>query len=150
MIDLANHAESNFVSIVTSTADSKLGECPVETTLAVIGGKWKPLILWHLGESGVRRFLELHRIISGITRKMLTQHLRELERDGIVARKIFNELPPHVEYSLTKYGQTLRPLLRALCDWGSKHEAYMAKNGAHLMPKPAPISSTKPLAVAIG
>ena len=86
--------------------DRSADHCPVEVTLSVIGGKWKPLILWHLYKGGVRRFLELQRIIPGITRKMLTQHLRELERDGIVARKIFNEMPLRVEYSLTKYGRT--------------------------------------------
>ena len=82
------------------------GHCPVETTLAVIGGKWKPLILWQLSE-GVHRFLELQRLVPGITRKMLTQHLRELEEDGIVARKSYNQIPPKVEYSLTHYGNTL-------------------------------------------
>jgi DNA-binding HxlR family transcriptional regulator len=130
--------------------ENRFGECPVETTLAVIGGKWKPLILWHLGEDGVCRFLELQRNIPGITRKMLTQHLRELERDGVVARRMFNEMPPHVEYSLTKYGQTLRPLLRALCDWGSKHETYVARNGAEPLPKARVISSPKRMVVAIG
>ena len=117
------------------TKVTDLGHCSVETTLAVIGGKWKSLILWHLGESDVRRFLELQRLIPGITRKMLTQHLRELERDGVIARKVFNEMPPRVEYSLTKYGQTLRPLLRALCDWGSRHEEYFARNGMQTLSK---------------
>ena len=98
------------------------GHCPVETTLAVIGGKWKPLILWQLSE-GVHRFLELQRLIPGITRKMLTQHLRELEEDGIVARKSYNQIPPKVEYSLTHYGNTLSPILRSLCAWGRKHES---------------------------
>jgi DNA-binding HxlR family transcriptional regulator len=129
---------------------TELGHCSVEITLGVVGGKWKPLILWHLGESGVRRFLELQRLIPGITRKMLTRHLRELERDGVVARKMFNEMPRHLEYSLTKYGQTLRPLLRALCDWGSKHEAYVARNGAQPLPKASVISSPKRMVVAIG
>jgi DNA-binding HxlR family transcriptional regulator len=96
--------------------------CPVETTLSVIGGKWKPLILWHLSEE-VHRFLELQRLIPGITRKMLTQHLRELERDGVVGRKVYSEVPARVEYSLTRYGMTLRPLLRTLCEWGHKHES---------------------------
>jgi DNA-binding HxlR family transcriptional regulator len=123
--------------------------CPVEVTLSVIGGKWKPLILWHLSEGGVRRFLELQRTIPGITRKMLTQHLRELERDGVVARQIFDEMPLRVEYSLTKYGQTLRPLMRELCDWGSKHEAYVARNGPRPMPKVEPVTP-KRMAIAIG
>jgi DNA-binding HxlR family transcriptional regulator len=97
----------------------------------------------------MRRFLKLQRLIPGITRKMLTQHLRELERDGIVSRKIFNEMPPHVEYSLTEYGQTLQPLLRALCHWASRHEEYVARKGA----KPTPEmleSSPKRMAIAIG
>jgi DNA-binding HxlR family transcriptional regulator len=129
--------------------DHNANHCPVEVTLSVIGGKWKPLILWHLSEGGVRRFLELQRTIPGITRKMLTQHLRELERDGIVARQIFDEMPLRVEYSLTKYGQTLRPLMRVLCDWGAKHEAYVARNGPRPMPR---IESAAPkrMAIAIG
>src|SRR5215475_3820942 len=125
--------------------------CPVEVTLSVIGGKWKPLILWHLSEGCVRRFLELQRTIPGITRKMLTQHLRELERDGIVSRQIFDEMPLRVEYSLSEYGQTLRPLMRVLCDWGSKHEDYVAKNGERIAPQrtrdPSP---PKRVAIAIG
>jgi DNA-binding HxlR family transcriptional regulator len=100
--------------------------CPVETTLSVIGGKWKPLILWRL-RSGVRRFGELQRLIPGVTRKVLTQHLRELERDGVVTRKVFGEVPPRVEYSLSPYGQTLRSLLGELCDWGKRHDQRIAK-----------------------
>jgi DNA-binding HxlR family transcriptional regulator len=123
--------------------------CPVEVTLSVIGGKWKPLILWHLGEGRVRRFLELQRTIPGITRKMLTQHLRELERDGIVARQIFDEMPIRVEYSLTKYGRTLRPLMHALSDWGSKHEAYVARNGQRPISRGEP-AAPKRMAIAIG
>jgi DNA-binding HxlR family transcriptional regulator len=129
--------------------DRSANHCPVEVTLSVIGGKWKPLILWHLSEGGVRRFLELQRIIPGITRKMLTQHLRELERDGVVARQIFDEMPLRVEYSLTKYGQTLRPLMRVLCDWGSKHEVYVARNGPRPMPR-VERAAPKRMAIAIG
>jgi DNA-binding HxlR family transcriptional regulator len=129
--------------------DRTANHCPVEVTLSVIGGKWKPLILWHLSEGGVRRFLELQRTIPGITRKMLTQHLRELERDGVVARRIFDEMPLRVEYSLTKYGQTLRPLMRVLCDWGSKHEAYVARNGPRPIARAEP-SAPKRMAIAIG
>jgi DNA-binding HxlR family transcriptional regulator len=129
--------------------DRNANHCPVEVTLSVISGKWKPLILWHVSEGGVRRFLELQRAIPGITRKMLTQHLQELERDGIVARQVFDEMPLRVEYSPTKYGQTLRPLMRMLYDWGSKHEAYVARNGPRSIPRaerPAP----KWMAIAIG
>jgi DNA-binding HxlR family transcriptional regulator len=129
--------------------DPNANDCPVEVTLSVIGGKWKPLILWHLSEGGDGRFLELQRIIPGITRKMLTQHLRELERDGVVARQIFDEMPLRVEYSLTKYGQTLRPLMRVLCDWGSKHEAYVARNGPKPVTRVQP-AAPKGMAIAIG
>lgn len=128
---------------------SNANHCPVEVTLAVIGGKWKPLILWHLYEGGVRRFLELQRMIPGITRKMLTQHLRELERDGVVARQIFDEMPLRVEYSLTKYGRTLRPLMRVLSNWGSKHEAYVARNGQRPAPRVEP-AAPKRIPIAIG
>ena len=99
--------------------------CHVETAIAVIGGKWNPWILWRLYD-GVRRFGELRRLTPGITRKMLTQHLRELERDGVVGRKVYAEKLPKVEYSFTKYGDTLRPLLKELCDWGFKHGEYVA------------------------
>jgi DNA-binding HxlR family transcriptional regulator len=94
--------------------------CPVSLTLKVIGGKWKPAILWHLSE-GYRRFGELKRRIPNITQKMLTQQLRELEQDGVVSRKVFAEVPPHVEYSLTMYGKTLEPILRQMCRWGEAH-----------------------------
>src|SRR6266852_3741034 len=94
---------------------------PVQTTLDVIGGKWKPLILWHLSEKTLR-FSELNRSINGITQKMLTQQLRELEKDGLIARKVYPEVPPKVEYSMTEYGKTLHPVLESMCDWGEKHE----------------------------
>jgi DNA-binding HxlR family transcriptional regulator len=94
--------------------------CHVETAIAVIGGKWKPWILWHLYD-GVRRYGELRRLTPGITGKMLTQHLRELERDGVVERRSFTGKVPKVEYSFTKYGETLRPILKELCQWGDKH-----------------------------
>jgi DNA-binding HxlR family transcriptional regulator len=94
--------------------------CPAETTLSVIGGKWKLLILREL-LSGVSRFGELRRRLSGISEKMLAQHLRELESDGIIARKIYPEVPPKVEYSLTASGQTLKPIIDGLHEWGIKH-----------------------------
>jgi DNA-binding HxlR family transcriptional regulator len=86
----------------------------------VIGGRWKVLILRELF-GGVRRFGELHRALSGITQKMLTQQLREMERDGIVHRKVYAEVPPKVEYSLTPMGKELRPLLSAMHKWGSAY-----------------------------
>lgn len=86
--------------------------------MEVIGGKWKGVILCHL-LGGTKRFNELMRLIQGVTQRMLTRQLRELEDDGIVARKIYAEVPPKVEYSLTEFGLTLEDLLRHLQQWGS-------------------------------
>jgi DNA-binding HxlR family transcriptional regulator len=94
--------------------------CLVETTLAVIGGRWKVLILQQLFD-GVKRFNELHRALSGITHKTLTQQLRELEADGVIARKVFAQIPPKVEYSLTLLGKTLKPVLTAMHKWAERH-----------------------------
>src|SRR5690242_51137 len=93
---------------------------PIGKTLGVIGGKWKLLILWHLRESS-DRFSNLKRKMQGITQKMLTQELRQLENDGLVSRKVFAEVPPHVEYALTEYGKTLDPVLEKMCEWGDSH-----------------------------
>jgi DNA-binding HxlR family transcriptional regulator len=96
--------------------------CPVKLTASIIGGKWKAPLLFHL-EGKTRRFCELQRLIPGLTKKMLTQHLRELERDGIVHRKVYAEVPPHVEYSLTRHGDSLKPLLKLMSAWGKRHRA---------------------------
>lgn len=100
----------------------KVEECSVRAALGVIGGKWKPVIARYL-MLGTKRFGELRRCMPDVTQKMLTQQLRELERDRIVARKVYHEIPPKVEYSLTPYGETLRPVLEALCEWGKRHQA---------------------------
>ncbi|MBC7923979.1 MAG: helix-turn-helix transcriptional regulator [Ferruginibacter sp.] len=94
--------------------------CPVTATMGVISGKWKPIILWRLLQD-VRRFGELKRQIPGITPKMLTQQLRELEGDGLIERKVFAQVPPRVEYTFTEYGETLQPLLHAMGAWGRTH-----------------------------
>lgn len=93
---------------------------PVEATLEVIGGKWKVVILCHL-DKGEKRTSELKRLIPGITQKMLTQQLRELEEDGVVKRVIYEQVPPKVVYSLTEYGWSLKPILDTMCAWGEKH-----------------------------
>ena len=95
--------------------------CPVEATLSVIGGKWKGVILYRLLTEQVLRFNELRRLLPNITQRMLTNQLRELEGDGLVARKIYPEIPPKVEYRLTEYGQTLAPVIHALQQWGEVH-----------------------------
>jgi DNA-binding HxlR family transcriptional regulator len=97
-------------------------DCPVKLTAEILGGKWKPLILFHL-EDGTHRFSELQRLIPSSTKKMLTKHLRELERDGLVHRAVFAQVPPRVEYSLTKHGESLRPILVSMSTWGKRHRA---------------------------
>lgn len=92
----------------------------VEAALEVMGGKWKPLIIYHL-MTGPKRTSELRRLIPGITQKMLTTQLRGLEKDEIVARKVYDEIPPKVEYTLTPYGWGLKPALDLLCYWGEDH-----------------------------
>jgi len=92
--------------------------CPVATTLELIGGKYKALILWHLSE-GKLRFSQLHKLVKGATPKMLTQQLRELESQRLIHREVFPIIPPKVEYSLTELGQSLMPILVAMRDWGA-------------------------------
>ena len=94
--------------------------CPVTATISVIGGKWKPIILWILFQD-THRFGELKRMIPSITQKMLTQQLRDLERDGIVHREVYPVVPPKVEYSLTENGRSLSPILLAMEAWGNEH-----------------------------
>ena len=98
----------------------KTYECGLEAALEIVGGKWKVLILWPL-RSDARRFGELRRMVPGISEKMLIQHLKEMEADGIVTRKDFKEVPPRVEYALTSFGESLCTALAPLCEWGSLH-----------------------------
>ena len=95
--------------------------CPIETAVDAIGGKWKCVILWHLRE-GPQRTSALRRVIPRISEKMLIQQLRDLEARGIVRRQVFEQVPPRVEYSLTRHGRALQPSLDALCEWGVRHE----------------------------
>jgi DNA-binding HxlR family transcriptional regulator len=92
----------------------------VKATLDIIGGKWKPIILWHLAE-GKLRFSELQKTVPGISQKILTQQLRELEADNIIHREVYKQIPPKVEYWTTDYGKTLHPLLEKIGNWGCLH-----------------------------
>jgi DNA-binding HxlR family transcriptional regulator len=105
------------------TYDCAIG-CPVEATLDVIGGKWKAVVLYHL-MSGTLRFNEIRKRLNGITQRMLTKQLRELEEADLIGRKVYPVVPPRVEYSLTKKGLTLRPVISALEEWGEDHLTTM-------------------------
>jgi DNA-binding HxlR family transcriptional regulator len=100
--------------------------CPVETTLDVIGGKWKGILLYHLID-GKKRFNEFRKLYPGITQRMLTLQLRELERDGVIHREVYKEVPPKVEYSLTEFGRTLEPIILLMKDWGEKNKDRVKK-----------------------
>ena len=114
---------------MTYEKNGKTFHCPVEAALEVIGGKWKPLILWALGDT-IMRFHELQKAIPGINTKMLTKQLRELERDGVIRRKVYPEVPPRVEYAITDFGKTLIPILEALCTWGAEYLAVDGTEGS--------------------
>jgi DNA-binding HxlR family transcriptional regulator len=92
--------------------------CGIDAALDVVSGKWKGLVLWELHVHGVRRFAELRRALPGVSEKMLTQHLRQMEEDGLVHRTVYAEVPPRVEYSLTESGVALNEALQPLGEWG--------------------------------
>lgn len=95
--------------------------CRVEDALGILVGKWKPIILLHLLKNGTQRFSDLKRSIPGITQKMLTNQLRELENEDIIQRVVYPQVPPKVEYSITEYGRSLEPILHAMHEWGTNH-----------------------------
>ncbi|WP_372009177.1 winged helix-turn-helix transcriptional regulator [Paenibacillus chitinolyticus] len=99
--------------------------CKFETALEILVGKWKPVILLRLFSNGTMRFSELQKAIPDITKKMLTQQLRELEYHDIVHREIYRQIPPKVEYSITEYGKGMATILQALNDWGVAHVEHL-------------------------
>ena len=115
-------------------AKSKIYSCPVEVTIGVIGGKWKSVILYHLIKGRVIRFGELRRLLPKATAQMLTAQLRELEADGVIHRKVYPQVPPKVEYSLTPFGESLAPIIRAMTHWGEGYAAQVGKR-LSLVPK---------------
>ncbi|TZE82625.1 winged helix-turn-helix transcriptional regulator [Calorimonas adulescens] len=104
-----------------SSNQDNLTLCPVEITLTLIGGKWKILILRDLMQ-GTKRFNQLLKSINGINQKVLTQQLRSMEKDGLIIRKVYPEVPPKVEYTLTELGLSLKPILDAMYEWGEKYK----------------------------
>ncbi len=105
-------------------------QCSMELTLALIGGKWKSLILWRLGDNTLR-FSELRKSLPQVTQKMLTQQLRELEEDGLVYRHVYTQVPPRVEYSLTPAGKSILPILNSMCEWGLHYITSLKKENAN-------------------
>lgn len=103
------------------TQSKKVFHCNVELTIDVMGGKWKPLIIYHIGKSEVIRYGELKRKIPDINERVLSRQLRELEEDKLIYRKIYNEVPPKVEYSVTKIGKSLTPILEEMGKWGLQY-----------------------------
>ncbi len=99
---------------------------PAERTLRVISGRWKVYVLYFLFD-GARRLSELRRLIPGVSQKVLVQSLREMEEHGIVRRKVFAQVPPRVEYSATRLGMSLQPIVASLCDWGKRHASALAE-----------------------
>lgn len=106
---------------------NELPPCPVETTLLLIGDKWKVLIIRDL-LTGTKRFGELKKSIGNITQKVLTQNLRTMEKDGLLTRKVYAEVPPKVEYTLTEFGRSLDPILKAMGQWGTKYREKISEN----------------------
>ena len=101
--------------------------CPVTATMKVLGGKWKPILINAIYHTTPARFGELKRSVIGITQSMLTQQLRELEVDGIISRKIYAQIPPKVEYTLTEFGLTLSPVIQTMANWGLEYKLNKQK-----------------------
>lgn len=118
--------------------------CPVEATLAIVGGKWKPLIIYHLLD-GTVRFGELRRKIPNATQQMLTLQLRDLERDGVIHREVYRQVPPKVEYSLTPLGRSLEPMLTHMSAWGLRYLNACPDAGRGR--DPVPPADSRPLPV---
>lgn len=128
--------------MVRTCAEKELGgkryRCYFELTLQVIGGKWKPVILYHLAQDGVLRFSELKRDLAGVTERMLSRQLRELEADGLVHREVYRQVPPRVEYSLTELGKGLTSVLNSLRRWGVVYERHLGGPGRFAGPEYEP------------
>jgi DNA-binding HxlR family transcriptional regulator len=105
------------------------GACPIGTAITLLGGKWKLPLLYNLREKTMR-FSELKKALPGVTQKMLTQQLREMEEDGLIARKVYAEVPPKVEYSITPIARKLGPAFALLCEWGMEYRELRTEHSA--------------------
>ena len=114
-------------------------DCPIETTLTLISNRWKVLILWDL-LGGVKRFGELKKLLGGVSQKVLTANLRQMEEAGLLTRTVYAEVPPRVEYALTETGRSLRPVLEAMLEWGTRYRAGMGTVAPASVPIPVSIS----------
>lgn len=111
---------------MATSKENNYPECPMNTAISIIGGKWKLPIIYSLRD-GSLRFSQIQKILPQVTQKMLTQQLRELEKDGMVSRKVYAEIPPKVEYSLTLMTKKLEPILQSLCQWGKEYQKIQNK-----------------------
>lgn len=118
MIAYFRHADTNQMESMKNCEDAKLNFCPIETGIELLTGKWKARILWKLYQTPVMRFGELRRSLNGITEKMLAQQLRDLESAGLINRKLYGEVPPRVEYSLSEFGKSIEPIMDKFAEWG--------------------------------
>ena len=107
--------------------EEKLFNCPAEASLSVVGGKYKSIILYHMMTDRTLRFNEIQKLIPQATIKMLSQQLKDLEAEGIIHKEIYPVVPPKTEYSITEFGETLRPIIMAMCDWGRTYKGNMIK-----------------------
>ncbi len=119
---------------MTVDRKAKVFSCPVETTIGIIGGKWKSVIFFHLLKHEVMRFSELQRAMPKVTQQLLSTQLRELEADGLVHRKVYPQVPPKVEYSVTEFGLTLKPIILAMMEWGHLYDERVRENSPETAP----------------
>ena len=108
------------------TIQGRTYNCPVEVTLEIIGGRWKSVVLYHL-LCRTQRFGELRKLLPGVTQRMLTLQLRELENDRVIHREVYRQIPPKVEYSLTDFGRSLEPILRLMLAWGEQYHEHQTQ-----------------------
>lgn len=117
-------------------------ECPIGTAIAIIGGKWKIPVLYNLRERTMR-FNEIQKALPQVTQKMLTQQLRELEKDGLISRRVYAQVPPKVEYTITPLAKNLEPILDALCLWGAEYKKNIDKESTAEVPAKIGITHRK-------